>query len=49
MRTLRLGLRCKGWFLVRDNLRKVWRQIWNVLGLGLVVTLQTHVEVTFEM
>ena len=41
--TFKLGWKCDGWLLVRDNVRNIWEYIRNVIDLGLVVTCMENV------
>lgn len=46
---LEVVLKCKDWLLVRDNLGKIWRYIWNVISLEFAVTCREHMQGTSHM
>ena len=49
MGKFKLGLKCVEGLLVRDNVGKIGRYIWNVIGLGWVITCRENVQRTSQM
>ena len=45
----KLGLKCRDWLSVGDNMGNIGNQIWNVTDLGSVVICREHAQGTLQM